>query len=197
MTSLFATDERFEIVGSGSSATDVLSIAHRDEPDVMIVDLSMPGDVIGAVRDVTERATGVRVVIFTAYEDVDKALRVIDAGAHAYVLKGRPTDDLYDAIRSVSSGEIFVSPGFAQQVMAGFRNRSRRERQLESARLSPREEQIVECLLKAMSNKEIARTLGLSEKTIKHYMTNLMSKLNVKSRLEVVVAAQALASTDD
>jgi DNA-binding NarL/FixJ family response regulator len=76
--------------------------------------------------------------------------------------------------------------------MTGFRNRTRREKELSAARLSAREQQIVKCLLEAKSNKEIARTLGLSEKTVKHYMTNLMTKLRVKSRLEVVLAAQSM-----
>jgi DNA-binding NarL/FixJ family response regulator len=152
--------------------------------------------VLGAIRTITEQAMKTKLVVFTAFEDVDKALRAIDAGAHGYVLKGRPTDDLHEAIDFVRRGEIFISPGFAQTVVAGFRNRSKRDRDLEASQLSPREDQIVSCLLEGKSNKEIARTLGLSEKTIKHYMTNLMNKLRVKSRLEVVVAARSAAAAE-
>ena len=193
MASLFGSDGLYDIVGTGNSADEAVSLAVEKSPDVLVVDLSMPGDVFAAFAEIVERAPRTRLLVFTAFADVDKALRAIDAGAHAYVLKGRPSEDIYEAIAAIKSGEIYVSPGFSQQVMAGFRNRTRREKELASAKLSAREQQIVQCLFEAKTNKEIARTLGLSEKTIKHYMTNLMNKLKVKSRLEVVLAAQGLA----
>jgi DNA-binding NarL/FixJ family response regulator len=192
MASLFASDDRYTIVGTGSSADDAVELAVEHSPDVLIVDLSMPGDIFAAVASIAEQAPQTKILVFTAYADVDKALRVIDAGAHAFVLKGRPSEDLYEAIDAIGSGELYISPGFSQHVMTGFRNRTRREKELSAARLSAREQQIVKCLLEAKTNKEIARTLGLSEKTVKHYMTNLMTKLKVKSRLEVVLAAQAM-----
>jgi DNA-binding NarL/FixJ family response regulator len=157
----------------------------------------MPGDVFSVIAQLTSRRSPVRVVIFTAFANVEMALRALDAGAHGYVLKGRPAEELVDAIHSVLRGELFVSADFAPKVMSGFRNRSKRERELRAARLSARELQIVEGLLQGQSNKEIARVLQLSEKTIKHYMTNLMNKLKVKSRLEVVLAAQALEAEGD
>ena len=192
MASLFAADNRYAIVGTGSSADDAIELAVEVSPDVLIVDLSMPGDIFAAVAEIAERAPQTKLLVFTAYADVDRALRIIDAGAHAFVLKGRPSEDLYEAIEAIGSGELYISPGFSQQVMTGFRNRTKREKELSAARLSAREQQIVKCLLEAKSNKEIARTLGLSEKTVKHYMTNLMTKLKVKSRLEVVLAAQSM-----
>jgi two-component system nitrate/nitrite response regulator NarL len=158
----------------------------------MTLDLSMPGDVFAAIREIAEISPGTKVIIFTAYADVDLALQALDAGAHAFVLKGRPSDDLFAAIETVRKGGLFVSPDFSPKLIAGFRNRTRRERERTAARLSPREQQLVRCLFEAKSNKEIARTLNLTEKTVKHYMTNLMNKLKVKSRLEVVLAAQRL-----
>jgi DNA-binding NarL/FixJ family response regulator len=192
MAAIFSGESEYEIVGTGISADDATAIADTKSPQVLILDLSMPGDVYAAIADVTARTPPIRVVIFTAFANVDLALRALDAGAHGFVLKGRPSSDLLTAIQTVKNGELFVSPDFSPKLMSGFRNRSRREKELRSARLSTRELQIVECLLQAKSNKEIARMLDLSEKTIKHYMTNLMNKLKVKSRLEVVLAAQAL-----
>jgi two-component system nitrate/nitrite response regulator NarL len=198
MASLFGSDGHYDIVGTGNSAAEAVSLAVEKSPDVLVVDLSMPGDVFAAFAEIVERAPKTRLLVFTAYADVDKALRAIDSGVHAYVLKGRPSEEIYDAISAIKAGEIYVSPGFSQQVMAGFRNRTKREKELASAKLSAREQQIVRCLFEAKTNKEIARALGLSEKTVKHYMTNLMNKLKVKSRLEVVLAAQGLArGTDD
>ncbi len=197
MVAIFSTEPDYEIVGTGVSADDAVRLAETAAPDVLIADMSMPGDVFAAIANVTRRTPPVQVIVFTAYANVDTALQAVDAGAQGFVLKGRPTTDLLTAIQTVRSGEIYVSPDFAPKLMGGFRNRARREKEMRSAQLSAREVQIVECLLQAKSNKEIARTLDLSEKTIKHYMTNLMNKLKVKSRLEVVLAAQALQAGTD
>lgn len=189
---LFEDDAGYQIVGTGTTAEEAIEIAANNAPDILTLDLSMPGDVFAAIGTIIAQARDTKVIIFTAFANVEMALRAIDAGAHAFVLKGRPSEDLIAAITAVRAGELFVSPGFSAKFMAGFRNRSRRERELRSAKLSPREQQIVDCLLKAMSNKEIAAQLGLSEKTIKHYMTNLMNKLKVRSRVEVVLAAKSM-----
>lgn len=191
MAAIFSDNADYEIVGTGVSADDAVKIAAVQSPDVMVLDLSMPGEVLPAVSRITSQSPPVLAVIFTAFADVDLALQALDAGAHGFVLKGRPTAELLTAIETVKRGELFVSPDFSPKLMGGFRNRSRRQKELQSAQLSARELQIVECLLQAKSNKEIARILDLSEKTIKHYMTNLMTKLKVKSRLEVVLAAQS------
>lgn len=191
LATIFATEPRFEIVGTGASSADAVTIAHSARPEVMILDLSMPGDVFAAIDSLTRDIPTMKVIVFTAFANVELALRALDAGAQGFVLKGRPAEDLYDAIDAVRRGELFVSPDFSQQVMAGFRNRVRKET-LPSTKLSARELQLVDCLLQGQSNKEIARSLQLAEKTVKHYMTNLMNKLKVKNRLEVVLAAQTL-----
>ncbi|HEY0854395.1 MAG TPA: response regulator transcription factor [Devosia sp.] len=191
MAAIFATHEDYEIVGTAMSADEAVTLAETTTPDVMILDLSMPGDVNAAIGKIIKGAPAIRVIIFTAFANVDLALQALDVGAHGFVLKGRPSSELFSAIESVRRGELFVSPDFAPKLMGGFRNRSQRKREMASARLSPREVQIVDCLLEGKSNKEIANALELSEKTIKHYMTNLMTKLRVKSRLEVVLAAKS------
>ncbi len=189
--SLFAEDEHFEIVGKGVTASDAVDLALTRSPEILVLDLSMPGDVFAAIAEITGKVVGIRLIIFTAFANVDLALKALDAGAHAFLLKGQPSEELFEAISAVQAGELFVSPSFAPKLMSGFRNRSRREIQLKSSKLSAREIQIVDFLFEAKTNKEIARELNLSEKTIKHYMTNLMTKLKVKSRLEVVLAAQS------
>jgi two-component system nitrate/nitrite response regulator NarL len=189
--SLFAEDEHFEIVGKGVTASEAVDLALTRSPEILVLDLSMPGDVFAAIAEISGKVVGIRLIIFTAFANVDLALKALDAGAHAFLLKGQPSEELFEAIAAVQAGELFVSPSFAPKLMSGFRNRSRREIQLKSSKLSAREIQIVDFLFEAKTNKEIARELNLSEKTIKHYMTNLMTKLKVKSRLEVVLAAQS------
>jgi two-component system nitrate/nitrite response regulator NarL len=194
IASLFADDRRYSIAGTASSADGAVELAASGRPDIMTLDLSMPGDVFSAIRSIAECSPSTRMVIFTAYADVDMALRALDAGAHAFVLKGRPSEDLFAAIETVKNGGLFVSPDFSPMLIGGFRNRARRERERPAAKLSAREQQLLQGLFEAKTNKEIARALGLTEKTVKHYMTNLMTKLKVKSRLEVVLAAKRLGS---
>lgn len=186
LASLFGVDPRYTLAGNGSCAADMVTIANAGRCDVIIMDLGMPGDVFGALRNVVTSAPAVRVLVYTAHESVDLAIRALDVGAHAFVLKGSPIEDLHEAIAVARRGEIYVSPAFAFRVFAGLHN----ARGTSNARLSGRERQLVRCLLEGKSNKEIATALRLSEKTVKHYMTNLMGKLHVHSRLEVVVAAQ-------
>ncbi|HEY9011550.1 MAG TPA: response regulator transcription factor [Devosia sp.] len=190
MAAIFSSQPAYEIVGTGKSADEALGIADRASPEVMIFDLSMPGDVYSAIADVTQRTPQIHVIVFSAFANVDMALRALDAGAQGFVLKGRPTTELFTAIEQVRQGELFVSPDFAPKLESGVRNRPRPAASFEH--LSARELQIVEGLLQGKSNKEIARDLDLAEKTVKHYMTNLMTKLGVRNRLEVVLAAQSL-----
>ena len=196
LAAIFAADERYEIVGTGANATEALNLARDKQPDVMLLDLSMPGEVFGAIEEISREIPTLKLVIFTAFANVELALKALDAGAHAFVLKGRPADDLFDAIKAVQRGDLFVSSEFSQQLVAGFRNRARREATA-TVKLSAREQQLVDCLLEGQTNKEIARTLALTEKTVKHYMTNLMTKLQVKNRLEVVLAAKKMKSPSD
>lgn len=190
MAAIFSAQPGYEIVGTGTSADEAVGLADRFSPEVMILDLSMPGDVYGAITDMTQRAPPIHVIIFSAFANVDMALRALDAGAQGFVLKGRPSTELFTAIEAVRQGELFVSPDFAPKLEAGARNRPRPDVSFE--RLSARELQIVDGLMQGKSNKEIARDLDLAEKTVKHYMTNLMTKLGVRNRLEVVLAAQSL-----
>lgn len=191
LATIFSSDSRFEIVGTGASAAEALVLARDVAPQVMILDLSMPGEVFAAIEQMARETPTLKLIVFTAFANVELALKALDAGAHGFVLKGRPADELYDAIEAVRQGELFVSPEFSQRLVAGFRNRTRRGTAA-MAKLSAREQQLVDCLLEGQTNKEIARTLELTEKTVKHYMTNLMTKLQVKNRLEVVLAAKNL-----
>lgn len=186
LAALFSADPLYALAECGSCAADMTVIARQGQSDVIIVDLGMPGDVFGALRDVVTSAPSMKVLVYTAHESVDLAIRALDVGAHAFVLKGSPIDDLYEAIAVARRGEIYVSPAFSFRVFAGLH----KTRGTGNTRLSGRERQLVGCLLEGKSNKEIATALRLTEKTVKHYMTNLMGKLQVHSRLEVVVAAQ-------
>jgi DNA-binding NarL/FixJ family response regulator len=190
--SLLSRFELFEIVATGTSAKDVLEIGTLIRPHVMVVDLGMPGDVYAAISTVTSLSKATKFIAFTASTGVECAIRALDSGASGYVLKGSSSDELIEAITSVESGETYITRNFATQVIAALRDTSLRRKAAEAVKLSIREQQIVRLLLKGKTNKEIAHVISISEKTVKHYMTILMQKLQVRNRLEVVIAAQKL-----
>uniref|UniRef100_Q07SX3 Two component transcriptional regulator, LuxR family n=1 Tax=Rhodopseudomonas palustris (strain BisA53) TaxID=316055 RepID=Q07SX3_RHOP5 len=192
VSSLLSRIEDFDIVATGTSAKDVLEIGTLVRPQVMIVDLGMTGDVYAAISTVTSLSTATKFIAFTASTGVECAIRALDSGASGYVLKGSSSDELIQAITCVKSGETYITRTFATQVIAALRDTSLRRRAAEAVKLSIREQQIVRLLLKGKTNKEIAHAISISDKTVKHYMTILMQKLQVRNRLEVVIAAQKL-----
>jgi DNA-binding NarL/FixJ family response regulator len=186
---LLSRAQCFRVLSTGSTARDIIDISSRFHPDVIIVDLSMPGDVYAAIASSIKISPNTKIVAFTAATGVDSAIRALDAGANGYVLKGSSTQELIQAVESVRHGETYITQSFASQVIAGLQNVSLRRAAAEAVRFSIREDQIVRLLLRGKTNREIAVSLKISEKTVKNYMTILMQKLNARSRLEVVIAA--------
>lgn len=130
--------------------------------------------------------------MFTASMAVEHAVQILEAGAHGYVVKGSTKSDLTEAIRAVMRDEIYVTQAFASKVISALQNSALRKRALQSIRLNVREHQIIRLLLRGKTNREIAEKLSISEKTVKHYMSVLIQKLQVRNRTEVVLAAQKL-----
>ena len=158
----------------------------------MLVDLGMVGDVYSAMSTVTTISSVTKFVVFTAANRVECAIRALDSGASGFVLKGCDSEELVRAINSVLSGEVYIAGGFAAQVIAALRDEKLRRKTAEAFKLNIREEQIIRLLMKGRTNKEIAQAINLGEKTVRHYMTILMQKLQVRNRLEVVIAAKKL-----
>lgn len=190
MSGLFAEHDNYVIAGQVSSADAAIALVLSKHPDILITDLSMPGDVFGAIGKIALQAPLTRVIVFTAFSSVESALKALSAGAVGFVLKGSLCEELFEAVTTVRTGEVYITRQYAAQVMAGLRDENRRRSLNAAIRLSVREKQIVGQLLQARTNKEIAEVLKISEKTVKHYMTSLMSKLHARNRVEVAVAAQ-------
>ncbi|MHB0767830.1 LuxR C-terminal-related transcriptional regulator [Bradyrhizobium sp. 5.13L] len=184
-----------EVLGTGSAVTDVLELATRCRPDVLIVEVGMPGS-FEAITNVIGSVPTVKVVAFTGAAGVAIAIRALDAGAVGFVLKAAQSSELIEAIEAVARGENYITRSFASQVIAGLRDETLRRKAAAIINLSIREEQIVRLLVRGSTNKEIAARLKLSDKTVKHYMTILMQKMNARNRLEVVVAAQKMQGSN-
>lgn len=190
---IFSERKDFKVVGTGTDAAAALQIVAEHRPDVIVLDLSMPGPVIEAIARIATNGGPTQVVVFTAATDVDIAIGALDAGAKGYVLKGSTVGELVGAVQAVHAGDTFITPSFAARVVSGIRQQTRRREEAVAVRLTLREEQIVRLLLKGRTNKEIAISLSISDKTVKHHMTALIQKLHVRNRTEVVLAAQQLA----
>jgi two-component system nitrate/nitrite response regulator NarL len=178
------------VVGMVRCAEDVLRLFEREAPDVLVLDLNLPGDCLTTIRKIRSHRSKTKIIIFTDVQDPALALQSLNAGVDAYVLKHSSAAEFMHAIEAALDGKSYISPEFAGQVLAASNlvcePKSFKARQ----HLSIRDEQIVQMLLRGKNNREIAQVLSLSEKTVKNYMTGLMSKLNAKSRLEVVMLIQ-------
>jgi two-component system, NarL family, nitrate/nitrite response regulator NarL len=193
--SVFSRKDRFNVVAKGDCADDARAIAAQFQPDLLFVDLNMGGDVYAAIREISSSAKRTRVVVYSAYAGTEQVMQALDNGASGFVSKHSISDELYGAVDAVLRGETFVSPSCTAKVLSGLRNRSARATPGEAAQLSQREREVVHELLNARSNKEIALKMSISEKTVKHYMTNLMAKLQARNRVEVALAARSMAAT--
>lgn len=180
-----------EVVGEGESAADALRIVAERMPDILLLDVSMPGGGLNAVREIAAAFPVVKVVMLTVSEAEDDVTAALRAGARAYVLKGVASRELARIIRSVAAGEVYVTPSLAASLlyeMTGGRSPGAAPNPLDG--LTERERQILERVAAGDSNKEIGAQLGVSEKTVKHHMTNILQKLQARNRVEAALMAR-------
>jgi two-component system nitrate/nitrite response regulator NarL len=174
-----------EVVAEGSSAAEAISLVELHSPDVCLLDIAMPGGGLTAARDITSVSPQTRVVMLTVSEDEDDLLAAMKAGASGYVLKGAAASELIGVLRTVNAGEVYVAPGLAW----GLLREMSRPKSAPIDELSTREREVLELVAAGLSNQEIGDRLHLAEKTIKHYMTSILGKLRVRSRVEAALVA--------
>jgi len=185
ITSLRAVSD-MTVVGEAENAEEALRVVRDELPEVVLLDVTMPGGGIEAARRIAAACPATRIVMLTVSEDEDDLLDAMKAGASGYVLKGVSARELASVVRSVSAGEVYVAPTLAFGLL---REMSKPRPSDPLAELSSRERQVLELVANGLSNQEIGLKLGLAEKTIKHYMTNILTKLQVRSRVEAALLA--------
>jgi DNA-binding NarL/FixJ family response regulator len=179
---LAATDD-IEVVGAAASGAEAVDLARRLEPDVVLMDLSMPGmDGIEATRLIVE-ALDAQVVVLTSFSDRDRILRALDAGAIGYLLKDAEPDELFRGVRAAARGESPLAPKAAHELIA-----ARTEHR--AVDLSDREREVLNCVAKGLPNKHIALQLGISEKTVKAHLTSIFRTLDVADRTQAALWAK-------
>jgi two-component system, NarL family, nitrate/nitrite response regulator NarL len=179
-----------DIVGEGATAEDAIRIAKEHEPDILLLDVGMPGGGIRATRSITYAFPVVKVIVLTVSESEDDVAQALEAGAKGYVLKGTSGPDLLKTMQAVSRGESYVTPALAARLLMHVpqqKQKQKSSRAPDLPELTDREAQILEQVARGLTNKEIARALALSEKTVKHHMTNVMQKLQVRNRVEAAI----------
>ncbi len=177
----------FKVVGETSSGEDALALACKLMPDVVLLDVSMPGwNGIVTAEKIALACPATAIVMLTAADDKDRLLAALKAGARGYVLKGVSAKELADVVRSACAGDVYVSPSIAAEMLVSL-TKGKAPDPLQE--LTEREREILELIGNGLTNREIGDKIFLSEKTIKHYVTNILQKLQVRSRVEAALLA--------
>jgi DNA-binding NarL/FixJ family response regulator len=179
-----------EVVGEAASGDEVVEMARKLEPDVILMDIKMPGmNGIEATRKILQAIPRVGVLVLTMFEDDDSVYAAMRAGAKGYLLKDSGGEGVVHAIRAVASGEAVFGPGVAERIMAYFSVPRPRQQRL-FPELTEREEEILSLVAQGKGNQEIARQLFVSLKTVRNHVSNILLKLQVADRAQAVIRAR-------
>jgi DNA-binding NarL/FixJ family response regulator len=187
---LLEEDPRFHVVGEAADGRVAVDLARATDPDVVIMDLAMPGlSGLEATRRIRKANLASRVLVLSVHADEEYVARALEAGAHGYLSKDVRAPDLFEAIEATAAGRRYLSPGIAETVVAHYL-RLRRERATEEASpfqaLTGREREILRLLTEGRSSKEVAADLVVSPKTIETHRANIMRKLDIHNIADLV-----------
>lgn len=179
----------FHIVGEGGTGEDAVRLAQEHLPDVILLDISMPHGGIEAAQKIAITCPAVKIVFLTVSEDESTVLRALEVGARGYILKGVSGPDFVKTLKSVAEGDAVVLPGLAARLLSVGKVKAPSNRDL-LAQLTAREMEILQHLALGKTNRDIGDALGLTERTVKHYMHNILQKLHVRSRVAAALVAE-------
>jgi DNA-binding NarL/FixJ family response regulator len=177
-------DPGFQVVGAAGSFEESLPLIDANRPDVIILDLELPG--IGglqAIPRLVEAYPGARILIFTAYDTDERVLGAIRSRARGYLLKGAPMEEIARAIRAIHAGESYLQPRIASKVLAELDPHRR------TTALSQRQRDVLQLVAEGQTNRQIAAVLGITERTVKFHVTTIMKKLGAENRAHAVALA--------
>jgi DNA-binding NarL/FixJ family response regulator len=189
---LIDAEEDMEVVGVASTAEEALNRVPPTRPDVAVLDVRLPdGSGVEVCREIRARHPEVQALMLTSFADDEALFSAIMAGASGYVLKQIRGNELIDAIRRVAGGESLLDPAVTRRVLE--RLRDNREEDEGLARLSDQERKILDFIAEGMTNRQIAEAMFLAEKTVKNYVSTMLSKLGMERRTEAAAYAARLA----
>ncbi|MEV6717861.1 response regulator transcription factor [Lentzea sp. NPDC051208] len=180
---MFGADPRFEVVGEAGDGAEAVAAAEHLRPDVILMDLRMPGtDGVAAIRELVKRGVPSRVLVLTTYDTDSHVLPAIEAGATGYLLKEAPREELVRAVEAAARGQAVLSPTVATRLLGQVRKPA-------PAPLSQREREVLELIAQGSTNREAAKRLHISETTVKTHLLHVYAKLGVNDRAAAVAAA--------
>jgi len=192
LRTLLSRHPDFEVVGEASSGSEAVADCRRLMPNIVLMDIRLPGGSgIEACRQVLQVCPGCKVIMLTSYGEDELLFEAIAAGASGYVLKQVGSEALIASIEAVARGESPLDPSLTGRLFARVRDSVQRDRQNAFAGLTPHEMKVLSQLTTGKSNKEIGNALGLGEKTVRNYVSSILSKLGLSSRAEAAAFAVA------
>ena len=191
LKTLIDSQDDLDVVGEAGDVDNAIRQVGYHSPDVVVMDVRLPdGTGVEACREIRSRWPDVKVLMLTSYADEEALVSSIMAGASGYVLKRIDSGDLVDAVRRVGNGESLLDPNLTDRLFARIRGDEPDDPLL--ARLSPQERKILDLIAEGRTNRQIAEELFLAEKTVKNYVSNLLSKLEMSRRSEAAAYAARL-----
>ena len=194
LAQLLGAEPDIRVVDQAADGEEAVEKARLYRPDIVLLDIHMPRlDGIEATRRITERYPEVSVVILTMYGDEEHLFEAIKAGARGYVLKSAKPEELLQTLRAVHRGEAWLEPALAHKMLEEFRRLSHptpHELRDEIVYLTPREREMLELLAQGASNHEIAKRLGIAEKTVRNRLSLIFRKLHVNNRTQAALKAR-------
>lgn len=185
----FRQSRKFEVVGEGGTAQDAVAIANDTRPNILVLDIQLPGGGLDAAGTILARHAATRIILLTVVEDMSCVTQAFRMGVSGYLLKGVGVSELLRSAEAVLAGERCVAPQLMGHLLDQMSGRTRHVDRQDQLSFSNREEQILALLAEGKSNKEIAFRLTICEKTAKFYLTGIMRKLGARNRVEVALYA--------
>ncbi|WP_329063342.1 response regulator transcription factor [Amycolatopsis sp. NBC_01480] len=180
---IFTGEHGFEVLGEAGNGSEAVALAESLKPDVVLMDLRMPGtDGVAAITELARLGNPARVLVLTTYDTDSDVLPAIEAGATGYLLKDSPREELFRAVRAASRGEAVLSPAVASRIMGQMRAPAKEP-------LSQREIEVLSLVSRGSTNKDAAKKLFISEATVKTHLLHAYAKLGVKDRAAAVAVA--------
>ena len=187
---LLEAETDIDVVGEAGDGIEALALIEAQHPDLVLIDIAMPGlDGMEATRRIKARWPEINVLALTMHRADEYFFEMLKAGASGYILKGAETNDLINAVRAVSRGEVFLHSTMARKLVQDYLHRTQAQGEF-GPHLSPREDQILRLLADGYTNNEIAEKLVISPSTVHTHRSNLMAKLGLNSRRELIEYAR-------
>jgi DNA-binding NarL/FixJ family response regulator len=187
LVAVLSTQPDFEVVGEAADGSEAVRLAEALRPDVILLDLEMPGtDGVAALERLRDAGSEVRAVVFTAYDTDERILGALRAGARGYLLKGASRAEIFDAVRTVYAGGSLLQPGVTARVLEHL---GRSDERAQANQLTPRELEVLGLISEGLQNSEIAERLFVTERTVKFHVSSILAKLGADNRTEAVAIA--------